>query len=253
MTVVLLHGLGGESSQPLSLFAPVIPPTITVVAPDIRAHGSSTVVGSASDFSLQNLADEVAVALVDAGHGGTPLTLIGISMGAAIALRLARDPLLDVAEAVFVRPAFTDHGLPANLRPFPVIAQLLVDHGPVEGERLFRQGALFARAAAESPVGADALLQQFWHPLARERARRLVEIPRNRAWGDESEPASVTARTAVVAALGDPVHPVAVARQWADLLPDATYAEVPSRDAGYGAQVAATRRAVTKFLGWSAT
>jgi hypothetical protein len=32
MTVVLLHALGGESSQPLSLFSPVIAPTVTVVA-----------------------------------------------------------------------------------------------------------------------------------------------------------------------------------------------------------------------------
>ena len=252
MTVVLLHGLGGESSQPLSLFAPVIPPTITVVAPDVRAHGSSTVVGSAADFSLANLADEVALALMAAGHADTPLTLIGISMGAAIALRLALDEHLDVREAVFVRPAFTDSGLPANLRPFPVIAQLLADHGAVEGERRFRRSALFARAAAESPVGADAMLQQFRSPLAVERSRRLVEIPRNRAWFDASELASVTARTAVIAAVGDPVHPVAIARRWAELLPDPLYAEVPSRDAGYGAQVAATRRTVTAFVGWGA-
>jgi pimeloyl-ACP methyl ester carboxylesterase len=251
MTVVLLHGLGGESSQPLSLFAPVIPPTVIVVAPDVRAHGSSTVVGSASDFSLSRLADEVALSLIGAGHTDRPVTLIGISMGAAIALRLALDPRLDVEQAVFVRPAFTDRGLPPNLRPFPVIAQLLADHGAVDGERRFRRGALFARAAAESPVGAEALLQQFRHPLAVERARRLVEIPRNRAWNNAAELASVTARTAVVAAVGDPVHPVAIARQWAELLPGPVYDEVPSRDAGYGAQVAASRRAVTAFLGWA--
>jgi pimeloyl-ACP methyl ester carboxylesterase len=251
MTVVLLHGLGGESSQPLSLFAPVIPPTLAVVAPDIRAHGSSTVVGSASDFALQSLADEVALALIDAGHADRPLTLIGISMGAALALRLALDPLLEVSHAVFVRPAFTDRGLPPNLHPFPVIAQLLADHGPTEGERRFAKSALFARAAAQSPVGADALLQQFRNPLARERARRLVEIPRNRAWSTAAELSLVSARTAVVAAVGDPVHPVAIARQWAELLPEPMYAEVPTRDAGYGAQVAATRRTVAEFLGWA--
>ena len=75
------------------------------------------------------LADEVTEHVVRAGAAHKPLTVLGISMGAAIALRLASRKVLPIDRAVFVRPAFTAEPLPDNLSVFPVLAQLLHDHG----------------------------------------------------------------------------------------------------------------------------
>ncbi|NQX13227.1 alpha/beta fold hydrolase [Microbacteriaceae bacterium VKM Ac-2855] len=248
MTVLLLHGLGSDRSGPLGLFRALFPADAEILAPDLRAHGASTEIGVPDDFTLDALADEVTEFLIRAGSAHKPLTVLGISLGAAIALRLTIRGVLPIDRAAFVRPSFTTQALPANLAVFPVIAQLLHDHGVARGERMFRASGPFHDVHAQSPVAAEALAQQFRAPLALERAIRLVEVPRNAAYTDDAELAAVTARTIVIGAEGDPVHPLAVADQWAKALPGAASARVPARDLGLVRQHEATRAALSTWL-----
>ena len=261
MTTVLLHGLGADRRQPLGLFESVVQDVCgadeVVVAPDVRAHGGFLAVGEPADFAIDRLAAEVCevvpAAMADAGHGARaasePVTIIGISMGAAIALRIALLGLLPIARAVFVRPAFDNRSLPEHLRPFPVIGQILADAGPA-GVAEFQERAIYQRVEAESPAGGRALLAQFQAPDASRRAMRLVEIPRNRAFDAEGDLAELGARgirSFVVGAVRDPVHPVAVAEQWAGAL--RTPMElVPGRDDGLAAQTAALQERVARWL-----
>lgn len=262
MTTVLLHGLGSDRRQPLGIFESMIEEVEgieeLIVAPDTRAHGGFLEVGEPADFALDRLAAEVSqrvpVAMAEAGRVGgpaasEPVTLIGISMGAAIALRIVLQGLLPVRRAVFVRPAFDDRWLPDNLRPFPVIGQLLADAGPA-GAVEFQERALFQRIAAESPAGAKALLAQFQAPDAARRAMRLVEIPRNRAFADDAElaePGRRGIRSLVVGAPRDPVHPFAIAERWAGGL-DAALEAIPARDDGQAAQNVALSQRVGRWL-----
>ncbi len=258
MTTVLLHGLGADRRQPLGLFEPVVQEVSggdeIVIAPDVRAHGGFLAVGEPADFAIDRLAvevcEQVPAAMADAGRGtrsaSEPVTIIGISMGAAIALRIALAGLLPVARAVFVRPSFDNRSLPEHL---PVIGQILADAGPA-GAAEFQEREVYQRVAAVSPAGGRALLAQFQAPDASRRAMRLVEIPRNRAFDAESELAELGARdirSLVVGAMRDPVHPVAVAEQWAGGL--RTPMElVPGRDDGPAAQTAALRERVARWL-----
>ena len=261
MTTVLLHGLGADRRQPLGIFEPVVQavsgPDELIVAPDVRAHGGFLAVGGPSDFELDRLAAEVCehvpAALAEAGHTGLeasePVTVIGISMGAALALRIALDGLLPVRRAVFVRPAFDDRSLPENLRPFPVIGQILADAGPA-GAAEFQERAVFQQVASASPAGGRALLAQFQAPDAARRAMRLVEIPRNRAFADDAELAELDARgirSLVVAAPRDPVHPFPISERWAGGL-HAMLELLPARDDGQAAQTAVLRERVARWL-----
>jgi pimeloyl-ACP methyl ester carboxylesterase len=263
VTTVLLHGLGADRRQPLSLFETVIHevagPDELVIAPDVRAHGGFLAVGEPADFAIDRLAREVCghvpVAIAEAGRdtngmaASEPITVIGISMGAAIAVRIALAGLLPVARAIFVRPAFDDRSLPEHLRPFPVIGQILADAGPA-GAAEFQERSLYHGIAAVSPAGARALLAQFQAPDAARRAMRLVEIPRNRAFDTEAELAGLTARgirSFVVGAVRDPVHPLPVAEQWAGGL-GAPMELVPGRDDGMAAHTAALRERVGRWL-----
>lgn len=260
MVTVLLHGLGADRHQPLGLFSPVLTaPSSTAGAPavialDVRAHGESPLLGTSADFSLEALAQELAASVTAATRGtaaeSEPVTLIGISMGAALALRIALGEMLPVRRAVFIRPAFTRESLPPNLRSFPVIAELLARLGPAGGAAAFRESSLFQHIAAASPLGGRGLLGQFTAPDAEARAVRLSEIPRNSAYRDQSELAALAARgvpSLVVAAPRDPVHPVAVAEEWAAGL-GAPLLRVPARDDGQAAQTAALRAGVADWL-----
>ncbi len=261
MTTVLLHGLGADRRQPLGLFQPVIEQVARadelVVAPDVRAHGGFLSVGEPADFEIDRLAAEVCeqvpAALAEAGRGrpaaSDPVTIIGISMGAALALRIALAGLLPVARAVFVRPAFTDRSLPENLHAFPVIGQLLADAGP-GGAAEFEEREPYRRVAEVSPAGARALLTQFSAPDAARRAMRLVEIPRNRAFETDARLGELSARgirSLVVGALRDPVHPLPIAERWAGGL-GAAMEVVPARDDGQAEQTAALREHVGRWL-----
>ena len=242
MTFVLLHGLGGDRRQPMSLLQPALPADAIVFAPDVRAHGTSTLIGDASHFSLDALADEVAASLPPG-----PLTILGISMGAALALRLTLRDDLDIERVVFVRPAFTDRPLPANLASFPVMGALLRDHGARRAEKLFRATDYFAELEAASPLGAEGALEQFRKPEVVARAIRLIEIPRHAAF-TAAEIASVDIPATVIAAERDPVHPVSVAELWHAGLPHSVFERVPARDDGVRDYVAATRAAVSSAL-----
>ncbi|HEY1105249.1 MAG TPA: alpha/beta hydrolase [Agromyces sp.] len=261
MTTLLLHGLGADRRQPLELFAPAVRAVAgddeLVIAPDVRAHGGYLTVGEPADFAIDRLAAEVAEttrAQVLEATGrepgdGEPLTVIGLSMGAAIALRLLVGELLPIDRAVFVRPSFDDRALPGNLRPFPVIGQLLLDAGPA-GAQEFREREVYQRIADESPAAAKGLLSQFTSSDAARRAMRLVEIPRNRAFAHDGELAEVSARgvrTLVVAAPRDPVHPVPVGERWAGAL-GAPLAMLTERDAGPARQTAVLAEHLANWL-----
>lgn len=265
MTTVLLHGLGADRRQPLELFAPVVKAVAgageLVIAPDVRAHGGFLTVGSPADFEIDRLAAEVAEAVrcaqaearaAGAGAGidsSGPLTVIGISMGAALALRLALDELLPIDRTVFVRPSFSDEPLPPHLRAFPVIGQILADAG-AGGAGEFRERAVYQRVAEVSPAGARGLLAQFTAPDAARRAMRLVEIPRNRAFASDTELAGLASRgirSLVVGAPRDPVHPLALAERWASAL-GAPLEVLPARDDGQPAQTARLRERLARWL-----
>lgn len=261
MTTVLLHGLGADRRQPLDLFTPAVHAAVgtdeLIVAPDIRAHGGFLTVGEPADFHVDRLAAEVAAtvreAIDEAGapspEASAPLTIIGVSLGAAIALRIALDGLLPIERAVFVRPSFSDRSLPDNLRVFPVIGQILADAGPAGADE-FRERAIFQHVVSESPSGGRGLLTQFTAPDAARRAMRLVEIPRNRAFRDDAELAELEPRgirSLVIGAPRDPVHPYALAERWAAGL-GAPLVELPARDDGLPVQTALLREGIARWL-----
>jgi len=246
MAFLLLHGLGGDRDQPLSLVGPCLPEGARVLAPDLRAHGSSPQIGGPRDFAFDAITAELVDQVTAQGLDDEPLTVIGISLGAALTLRLAFSGALPIDRLVLLRPAFTDQPIPANLTVFPVIGELLHRHPVDRAEKLFRGTGAYRSIREESELGAAGMIEQFRKPDAAARAIRLVEFPRNRAFEPNDRPLAVP--TAIIAAPRDPVHPVSVAELWNRKLPGSTLTRLPARDDGVKPYVAATRAAVRAAL-----
>lgn len=269
--LLLLHGLGGDRHQPLKLIAGLERPDLAILAPDARAHGETSAIGENADFELDALANDVVALLDLLQQSGKPTYVAGISMGAAVALRLALGPRAEagtdtetgtnsdaqadasaehpliprLAGLALVRPAFSDQPFPANLEPLHRIGDLLA--ADPDGLYTFRRSQMFTGVAAVSASSATSLLEQFTKPQAVVRSVRLREVPRNSAWQD-GEPSRLTTPTLVLGAPRDPVHPITLAQRLAVLIPYATYAELPSRDEKPQHHEEATRAAVQEHL-----
>jgi pimeloyl-ACP methyl ester carboxylesterase len=124
LPVVFQHGLCGDARQTAEAFPD--DPRFRLITLECRGHGQSQ---AGSAFSIATLAEDVA-GLIDHLALG-PVVLGGISMGAAIASRLAvYRP--DLARGlILARPAWATAAAPANMRPNLEIGELLARFGNV--------------------------------------------------------------------------------------------------------------------------
>jgi pimeloyl-ACP methyl ester carboxylesterase len=251
VTVVLLHGLGGDLRQPWDYTdAHVGGWQATRLAVDARKHGETNLPTPGS-LSFDLLADDV-LDLVD--HlvrqlaVSDRLLLVGVSMGAGTALRIAQRAPERVHGLVLIRPAWRHQPLPANLAAFGEIAALLRLHGPQVGRARFAELPLCREIADISPSAAASLLAQFNKPWAFARVRRLEDMPRSVPYAAPADLEAIGAPTLVIGAQGDPVHPLATAQHWAKLIPGAEYVEIVGREPSPDQHRAQQRARLDTFL-----
>jgi pimeloyl-ACP methyl ester carboxylesterase len=246
--LLAIHGLGSESGAMRAYLEGAVPAGVRVLAPDLRAHGSNPLIGEPDDFALEALAGEVADDLErrreEAGDG-SPVSIVGVSLGAALAASIARSGRFPLDRVALVRPAFTTEPLPPNLAIFPLLGRLLEEHRPRRAiAELHRSGAWRA-IAHESLAHAHGIEEQLTQPLAAERRIRLLEIPRN--VGYRPGELRIPAPAVVLGSPRDPVHPLHVAEAWRHEL-GCRMLISPARDDGEAAMFAWFRQQLGSFL-----
>jgi pimeloyl-ACP methyl ester carboxylesterase len=152
----------------------------------------------------------------------------GISMGAATTIAFCCRWPTRVRAATLIRPAWLDKPHPECLKPLERIGELLTNHDVHEAKRRFLESREYQLLRSQSPSAAAQALDQFNSPRAAERASRLVRIPGSAPISDWHETAVCTMPVLIVGNDRDPFHPLHVARQWAERLPHAQFAHVPS-------------------------
>jgi pimeloyl-ACP methyl ester carboxylesterase len=251
VTVVLLHGLGGDLRQPWdSTDARVGGRQATRLAVDARMHGGTSM-PTPGPLTFDLLAGDVldlVARLAGQRAVSDRLLLAGVSMGAGTALRIALRAPERVHGLVLIRPAWGHRPLPANLAAFGDIAALLRLDGPEVGRAKFARSPRCREIAGVSPGAAASLLDQFSKPRARARVRRLEEMPRSVPYAAPADLRGISAPTLVVGARRDPVHPLETAHRLAGLIPGAEYAEIAGRDPSPGRHRAELRVRLDTFL-----
>jgi pimeloyl-ACP methyl ester carboxylesterase len=230
--MLMLHGLGGDRGQ-LWPYAGG-DQSRTRLAPDLRAHGATMLVGEPGDFTFAGLTADLT-ALLDRLRF-PPAVVVGMSMGAGVAVALALREPARVRGLVLIRPAWLDTTPPPNLLPLMHVGSLLRRYGTQAGLDRFTQSAEYGRVRLRSAAAAGSLTAQFSAPHAVSRAVRLTHLPCSAPFRQMGELRQVQVPSLVIGARADPQHPFEMARIWASELPGSRLLEAPRRDtdpAGY--------------------
>jgi pimeloyl-ACP methyl ester carboxylesterase len=150
--VIMLHGYS-DSSFSFSRVLPLLPPTLRVIAPDLRGHGQSD--RTPGDYAMDAMARDV-VALMDALNV-PKATLIGHSMGSFIARRAASLAPERIARLVLVGAGpLADNEVVREMQPSVMALQDPVDP---EFVREFQYGTIARAVPGDfmSRVIADSL------------------------------------------------------------------------------------------------
>ena len=241
--VLWQHGLGATRAQPDEVFPDA--PARRRITLECRGHGESEL-GDPAALSIARFADD-ALELLD--HLGVErATVGGISLGAAIAMRLGALRPQRVTGMILARPAWVDAKFPPPQRLNALAGALLRDFGAAEGKKRMAAVPEFVALQAASPDNAASLLGYFDRPRPETTVALLTHIPRDGPGVQRATLQAVRVPTLVIANGEDVVHPVGYAEDLAALIPSARLTIVTSKTVDRAAYVREFRTAVAGFL-----
>ena len=236
--VVFQHGLGGDGAQAAEVFPDGPFRRLTL---ECRAHGRSEP-GDPRLFSIATFANDVLAFAEARGIGR--FVAGGISMGAAIALRLAVKAKERVRALILVRPAWDWRGAPDNLRPVLNSAPFVA-----RGAREKYAASPEARELqATAPDNLASLIANFDRPDAGTRAALLAAIAVDGPSVSEEDVRRLRLPTLVIGTAGDVIHPLDLALRLAAAIPRARFIEVAPKLPDRARYVAEVKHAIADFL-----
>ena len=238
--VLWQHGLGATAAQPAEVF-PTKFQRITLIC---RGHEGSQL-GDPQHLSIAQFTDDV-VALLD--HLNLQAIAIGgISLGAAIALRLAALHPGRVNALMLARPAWVTDPAPASMAAYTEVARLLSRHGEI-GRALFQSGQIYRELSTASPDNAASLVTFFTCPNPETTTALLSCIPLDGPGITEAQMQALHIPTLILTTGDDYVHPPAYGERLAALIPGAKRLSLTPKGRDKPAHVADFRAALAAFL-----
>lgn len=239
--VIFQHGLCGDARQTREAFPP--DPRFRLITLECRGHGGSTFDDSPSLAKFTKDIEALAETM------GRPVVAGGISMGAAIALRLAvRRPDL-VAGLILVRPAWdTGAEAPANLAPNAEVGAVLQRLPVAEAREAFLASPTAAILREMSPDNLLSLMGFFAREPISQTAILLTALGNEPLGVTDADLAALRMPVLVCATGEDAIHPAALAEGLAARIPEAELCHLPPKGRDKAAHIATLHTKITAFL-----
>lgn len=229
-SMVFQHGLCGDAEQPNQVFP--FDTGYRCITLECRGHGKSEP-GDPQHLSIATFSADVA-GVIEAQKLGAPV-VGGISMGAAIALRLAVTRPELVGALVLARPAWLAAASPKNMEPNRFVGQLLESFQTGEARDRFEASPVAVQLAREAPDNLASLRGFFAREPVAATAALLQKISIDGPGVSEAQIGAISVPTLVIGHQRDSIHPISYARKLADLIDGATFAEItPKADDAQG-------------------
>jgi len=215
--LVFLHGLGADHHQVEAMI--VYDRLITF---DLPAHGEVPLPQTHLSFSLmaQFVEERLAELRIE------EFVLGGISMGAAVALRVALDQPDRCKGLLEVRPAWDCEGMPeSNQKMFRDIGNLLKVHNHDDAKQLYSESSDFIKFKKRYPYNAIRMIDLFEEKNAELNCRKYLEITEDHPF-DLTEVNQIEFPVCIIATRYDPLHSFALAKHLAKQLQNAEFSEI---------------------------
>lgn len=222
--LLCLHGLGGSHQQTNSFFAGI--DNTRLITWDHRGHGKSNF-DDPADVSMEALCED-ALAIIE--HLNLDhFSIAGISLGAAISLKVALHNPKGLEKIILVRPAWIDERSPVNLNQLLTIADLIDMHGLELAQKLWKESEPYRLALEHSSGLSNSLLGHF----QRDQAERNPIVYRNlihdRPFPSLSVLKSIRQRVLIITSTDDPLHPLYHGQLLGEALPNCALHELVSK------------------------
>ena len=244
MPVILQHGLGGDEAQVADVFP--VAPAVRRITLECRGQGGSPF-GSATGFSIATFADDLT-SLAETLHLG-PAVAGGISMGAAIALRLAVQRPKSLRALILARPAWVTRSGPDNMQPYALVGDLLQRFEPREACRRFEASATADELARLAPDNLASLRGFFDRTQPEKLGALLRAIAADGPGVTEADLANIDMPVLVIGHGQDLAHPQAMAEKLAALIPGAAFVSITPKARDRQAYSGEFQAALQDFLG----
>jgi pimeloyl-ACP methyl ester carboxylesterase len=205
-----------------------------------RGHGDSPA-GDLNALTIVHFTDDLAQ-MIDL-LPQLPVAVGGISMGAAMALRLAVTRPDLVRALILSRPAWVTGDAPANMQPNALVGQMLA-----EGLAAFEQTETARSLAATAPDNLVSLRSFFARPDVRVTKALLTRISADGPGVTEQELRGLSVPTLIMGSAEDAVHPMTLATELSRLIPGAILVELPPKGRDKAGHVVACQAAILSFL-----
>ncbi|UVK44008.1 alpha/beta hydrolase [Mesorhizobium sp. AR07] len=240
---IFQHGLCGDASQPAQVFP--LDTAFRCVTVECRGHGLSET-GSKNALSIETFADDIT-GYIERSNMVRPV-LGGISMGAAISIRIAvRSPGL-IKALVIARPAWLADPAPDNMRPNALAGDLLGRMQPTEARLAFEDSEIAACLEVHGPDNLNSIRGFFSRQPIDVTAALLSGISADGPGVSEDEIQRISVPTLVIGHERDAVHPISHARTLAAWIPDARFVEITPKAESPAAYRADFQAALATFL-----
>ena len=242
-TFVFQHGLGGDYQQCLEAFPDS--EHWGIASLECRAHGSSDA-GDLTQISIERYANDL-IAVMQA-QLAAPVAIGGISMGAAIALRIAAIRPDLVSALVLVRPAWALAAAPANMQPNRLVGELIEQYPRAEALERFKDTDTYTSLEQTSPDNLASLMSFFDRTDAQQFARVLQAIANDGPNIDDKLLDDWSIPTLVMATPDDLIHPPELAESLAKRLCVDSVVQLPAKYNNKPAYLQALREHLRLFL-----
>lgn len=243
LPVLFQHGLCGDQRQTAEAFPPDV--RFRLLTLECRGHGHSAG-GDIAAFTLARFSDDLAALLDQLALG--PIIIGGISMGAALAMRLAVRRPEHVFALALVRPAWSTGAAPASMAPNAEVGELLSRLPPAEAAAVFGASATASYLERQAPDNLASLQGFFSREPILETAALLTQISADGPGISEDELRALRKPTLVIGTDADAIHPWPLAENLAGLIPGARLARVTPKGLDKAAYLADLHRVLGDFF-----